>query len=175
MSEQSVTNVTDNGDTEGIQPRQDNPNAAALQSTIGQEPNESQGRHVGNASQVLGAGTPEVSVTEESHGSSHEQPRKRAKRVIRSMPGSSCLRCKVKKTKCEPSDFKERTCKRYVNRISSEKTGYLVMIRPWAYNSEDANLGIMNANILSKDVSLEMLITGLTCTVATPPFIPANA
>lgn len=114
MSEQSVTNVTENGDTEGIQPRQDNPDAAALQSTLGQE------RHVGNASQVLGAGTPDVSVTEESHGSSNEQPRKRAKRVIRSMPGSSCLRCKVKKTKCEPSDFKERTCKRYVNRISTE-------------------------------------------------------
>jgi hypothetical protein len=128
MSEQPVTNVTENEDTEENQPREDSLDAAALQSTIGHLPNESQGGHVGNVPQPLGAGSSEVSVTEDSHGSSHEQPRKRAKRIIRSMPGSSCLRCKVKKTKCEPSDIKERTCKRYVILICTKRTGYLIMI-----------------------------------------------
>lgn len=151
MSGRPVTNVTENGDTEGNQPRQDNLDGTELQITTGRRSNESQ--HLGNASQLLGAGSPEVSVAGESHESSHEQPRKRAKRGIRSVPGSSCLRCKVKKTKCEPSDIKERICKRYVGRISTERIGYLYMICSWAYNYKDANLGIMNANILSKDVS----------------------
>lgn len=127
MSEQLVTNVTENEDTEENQPREDSLDAGAAQGTTGYQPDESQGGHVGSASQLLGAGSSEVSVTEDSHGS-HEQPRKRAKRVIRSMPGSSCLRCKVKKTKCEPSDIKERTCKRYVILICIRRTGYLIMI-----------------------------------------------
>lgn len=124
MSEQPVTNVTENEDTENNQPQEDSLDAAALQGTIGHLPDESQRGHVDNASQLLGAGSSEVSVTEDTH----EQPRKRAKRIIRSMPGSSCLRCKVKKTKCEPSDIKERTCKRYVILICTERTGYLIMI-----------------------------------------------
>lgn len=128
MSEQSAARVSERGNSEGHQPLQDDPDAAAFQGGIGHLPNENQERDVGNASQLLGAGSREVSITEESHGSSHEQPRKRAKRSIRSMPGSSCLRCKVKKTKCEPSDTKERTCKRYVDRISTYKDGYLVIV-----------------------------------------------
>lgn len=127
MSEQPVTNVTENEDTEENQPREDGLNDAAAQGTIGYLPGESQGGHIGSASQLLGAGSSEVSVAEDSHGS-HEQPRKRARRVIRSMPGSSCLRCKVKKTKCEPSDIKERTCKRYAILTCIGRTGYLIMI-----------------------------------------------
>ncbi|KFY78355.1 hypothetical protein V498_09127, partial [Pseudogymnoascus sp. VKM F-4517 (FW-2822)] len=111
MSEQLVTNVTENGDTVAGLPRQDCPDFAAPQGTIGNLPSESQGRHDDNTSQPLVVESPEVTVTEKSHDSPHEQPRKRAKRVVRSMPGSSCLRCKVKKTKCELSEVKERTCK----------------------------------------------------------------
>lgn len=154
MSEQLATNVTENGDTEGNRPRQDSADSAVLHGSREHRSNESQGREVSNASQLLGSESSDISVAQESYGALHEQPRKRAKRVIRSMPGSSCLRCKVKKTKCEPSEVKERICKRYVNCLTIESADYLFIIRSWAYYSKGANLGIMNVNILSKDVSL---------------------
>jgi hypothetical protein len=114
--------MTGNGNVGGDQNQQQSgPEAAVVQKIIGNQANGSHEKDIGGSSQSLGAGSPEVSVAGESHGNSHEQPRKRAKRIVRSMPGSSCLRCKVKKTKCEPSDTKERICKRYVNRISTKK------------------------------------------------------
>lgn len=133
MPEQSVTNVTENADSEGNRPRHDSADDAILQGNREHRSNESEGRDVSNTSQLLGSGSSEVSVAQESHGALHEQPRKRAKRVIRSMPGSSCLRCKVKKTKCEPSEVKERICKRYVSYLSVEETDYLVIVRFLAY------------------------------------------
>ncbi|KFZ11663.1 hypothetical protein V501_04630 [Pseudogymnoascus sp. VKM F-4519 (FW-2642)] len=139
MSEQPVTNVTENEDTEENQPREDGLNDAAAQGTIGYLPGESQGGHIGSASQLLGAGSSEVSVAEDSHGS-HEQPRKRARRVIRSMPGSSCLRCKVKKTKCEPSDIKERTCKRC--EYGEHECQY--PIQKWTPHKDNLDIGFCN-------------------------------
>ncbi|KFY08487.1 hypothetical protein V492_06182 [Pseudogymnoascus sp. VKM F-4246] len=99
MSEQLVTDVTENSDPD-----------AALQATIAHQENENQEGNVSSASQLPRAGSSDASVTDQSHLTSHEQPRKRTKRVQNSY-GSSCQRCKDKKTKCEPSNVTD-VCKR---------------------------------------------------------------
>ncbi|KFX96405.1 hypothetical protein O988_05343 [Pseudogymnoascus sp. VKM F-3808] len=138
MSEQHATNMTGNGNVGGDQNQQQGgPEAAVVQKIIGNQANGSHEKDIGGSSQSLGAGSPEVSVAEESHGNLHEQPRKRAKRIVRSMPGSSCLRCKVKKTKCEPSDTKERICKR----CESGNHECQYPIQRWAPRSDNLDIG----------------------------------